>query len=427
MKAMILRVWVLSVCCLVAASGVASGALGQEVDAKSELGQFRSLRSAGMSALDANDLTGAASNLAAASAILPDSPSILLLRTQVALKQKRKADAKAILADYLARGYVLDLGRNGEFNAVWDAALEDQLLANEGAAGAMQVTATLPGFSLTDAMTLAPESGQLYLSGIRTGKISALAATELRDVVTFRPGVAAYGLGLRDGKIWATTAATRQTESFDAKVSVTSKIVEIDPANGQIVASFADTPDRRFGHLLMGREDLYVIDTTHGEVLRLNGYQGKPQVLIPEGYMDSPMGLAESEDGTVLIVSDFISGLYRIDLTAGSMQRLAPPAEGSTLGFSSIAVYGHDLIAIQNGFKPNRIVRLRMSDDWSQIVSEETLLRSDKVLAQPTQGVVSGDQFVFVAKSQWDNMDDYGNPIKAETDPAVIGAVQLKP
>ena len=399
----------------------------QEVDPNSELGQFRSQRAAGMSALDANDLATAAKSFAAASAILPDSPSVLLLRAQVALQQKRAADAKALLNAYLSRGYVVDLARNSDFNAVWNGDLDNLQQVNESPTGDMQVMATVPGFTLTDGMTYAPASRQLFLAGIHTGKITALSATGTRDVVTFRAGVAAYGLGLRDGKIWATTAATRQTKGYDSKSSIVSKIVEIDPANGQVIASFADQPDGQFGHLLLGRDDLYVIDSNHGSVLRLNGYQGTLQSLVPEGYMDSPMGLAENADASVLIVSDFISGLYRIDLVAGSMQRLLPPDGGSTLGFSSISVYGHDLIGIQNGFKPNRVVRLRMSDDWSQIVSEETVLRSDKALSQPTQGVISADQFIFVAQSQWSNMDDHGNAIKPDPAPTVVGAINLEP
>ncbi|MBW8882516.1 MAG: tetratricopeptide repeat protein, partial [Asticcacaulis sp.] len=171
----------------------------QNVDPNSELGQFRNLRAAGMTAFDGNDLAGAARNFAAAGDILPDSPSILLLKAQLALKQKRKADAKAALNDYLSRGYVLDLARTPEFNAVWDSDLENLLQESESPVGDMHVTATLPGFTLTDAVAYAPDSQQLFLSHIRSGKITALTAAGTRDVVTFRPGVAAYGLGLRDG------------------------------------------------------------------------------------------------------------------------------------------------------------------------------------------------------------------------------------
>jgi hypothetical protein len=143
--------------------------------------------------------------------------------------------------------------------------------------------------------------------------------------------------------------------------------------------------------------------------------------------MDNPQGLAENADATVLMVTDFTSGLYRVDLTSGAMARLLPPAEGNLLGITSLSRYGNDLIAVQNGLKPNRVLRLHMSADWTQVEQVEVLLRSPKSLSQPTQGVVNGDDFVFVADSQWSNLDDRGNAKSDTPPPAVIGVIKLKP
>ncbi len=407
---------------------VAQTASAQAIDPASDLGQFRKLRAEGMAAFEQNDPTGAMAALTKAGDILPDSPSILLLKAQVAIKQRKPADARAALKDYLTRGYVLDLRKNADFNAVWDAGLNDLEEGNESPLGKMQVMSSSPDFVITEGLAYVPESSELYLSGIRSGAVTVLSATGARDVITFRPGVAAYAIGLRDGSIWATTAASRQTQGYDAKAAISSKIVVIDPASGQVSKTFSDPAKmRRFGHMLMGRDDLYVTDGEHGEILRLNAYQGELQTLVPEGYMDSPDALAENEGATSLVVADFVSGLYRVDLTSGSMARLLPPADGSLLGISWLSRYGNDLIAIQTGFKPNRILRLHMAEDWSEVKSVEVLLRSDKLLAQPTQGAVVGDTLIFVAKSQWDNLDDQGNPIKPEPGETVIGTIKLAP
>ncbi len=405
---------------------LATSASAQTIDPNSDLGQFRSLRAAGMEALDRGETDNAMDDFTKAAAIMPDSPSILLLKAQAALQSRRKDDAHATLADYLGRGFVVDLGKNPDFNQVWDAGLEDQQSLNQGPVGDLHAEATLDGFTLTDALAYAPDSRQIFAAGIRTGKIVAIAPQGSRDVITFRPGVAAYGLGLRDNMIWATTAASRQTAGFDGR-AIASKVVTINPANGQVTAAFTDAsqPDLRFGHLLLGRDDLYVADSTHGEILRLNGYAGTLQTLVPEGYMDSPSGLAENADASALMVSDFISGLYRVDLAAGTMARLRAPDGGSLLGISSLSRYGDDLVAIENGFKPARVLRLHMSPDWLTVQSVEVLLRSDKLLSQPSQGLVDGDRFLFVAQSQWANMDDQGNPVSDTPDPAVIGSIDL--
>lgn len=400
----------------------------QTIDAGSDLGQFRSLRGAGVDALDKGDTATALDQFTKAEAILPDSPSVLLLKAQAALQAHRKKDAYAALGEYLRRGFVVDLDRNADFNQVWDGTLDDQQNLNLSPAGSMSVAATVPGFTLTDAIAYAGDSRQVFAAGIHDGKITAMTTQGPRQVIAFRPGVAAYGLALHEGAIWATTAATRQTQGYDGR-AIASKVVSINPANGQVTASFTDTTqtDRRFGHLLAGKDDLYVTDSTHGEILRLNGYAGTLQVLVPEGYMDSPSGLAESADGSVLMVSDFISGLYRIDLTAGTMARLTAPEDGSLLGIASLARYGDDLIAVENGFTPAKVLRLHMSPHWTTVQSAEVLLRSDKLLSQPAQGVVAGDEFIFVAQSQWANMDDQGNPLSDDPAPTVIGDIGLTP
>jgi hypothetical protein len=422
---MMRHIWLVSTL----AFALALPAHAQTVDPASDLGQFRTFRGDGMTALDKGDTATALNDFARAQAILPDSPSILLLQAQTFLKEKRKAEAKAALLDYLRRGNLLDLAKNAEFNAIWDSDLENQLQTNQTTVGDMEGLTALKGFHIVEGLAYAPERSQLYLSSIHDGKVILTSPEGARDVIDFRPGVAAWGLGLRDDVLWASTVHSRQTVGYDPAKPVSSKLVAFSAMDGKIVSTVTDPaePDREFGHLLLGRDDLYVADTAHGEVLRLTGYGKELEVLIPEGYMDSPQGLAENADATALMVTDFISGLYRVDLTTGEMTRLLPPADGNLLGITSLSRYGDDLIAVQNGLKPNRILRLHMSADWSQVEKVETLLRSPKLLSQPSQGVVAGEEFVFVASSQWDHLDDLGNAKTDDPAPAVIGVIKLQP
>jgi hypothetical protein len=108
------------------------------------------------------------------------------------------------------------------------------------------------------------------------------------------------------------------------------------------------------------------------------------------------------------------------------MKHIVPPADASLLGISFMTRYGNDLVAIQTGFNPDKVLRLHMSDDWSEVKSVDVVLRSDTQLSQPTQGVMDGDMFVFVAKSQWDALDGQGNATKTPQN-AVIAALKVGP
>ena len=61
--------------------------------------------------------------------------------------------------------------------------------------------------------------------------------------------------------------------------------------------------------------------------------------------------------------------------------------------------YGNDLIAIQNGIQPNRVVRLKMSNNGTTVESIQVLEINHPSFGEPTLGVVNQDTLFFVANS----------------------------
>lgn len=409
------------------ATVLAGPAAAQKIDPTSDLGRFHALRAEGMAALQKDDRQTALDRLTQAGEILPDSPSVLLLKAQAALELKRKPAARAALIDYLKRGLVLDLGRYPEFNAIWDADLESLQAANTARIGSLKTLNRLTDLNLVEGVAVL-DDGTLWATSLRNGVVGPLTDAGIDKRLSLRAGVAANAIAVRDGVLWASTSASRQTVGYAPDARIVSKLIKVDLATGKILAQFEDKrPDRRLADLHAGKEDLYVSDGNTGEVLRLTGYQGKLQVLIPEGYLGSPQGLVENADASALIVADYASGLYRVDLGKGTLTRLVAPAGAALLGIDGLYRYGNDLIAVQNGFKPNRILRLRMSADWSAVEKAEVLLRGHPDLEEPSGGQVIGDRFVFVARSQWSEFDDKGNIRRDTPAPVVIGEIPLKP
>ncbi|ESQ81356.1 hypothetical protein [Asticcacaulis sp. YBE204] len=406
---------------------LATTAQAQNVDPASDLGKFRALRAEGIAALQKNERQKALDLITQAGDILPDSPSILLLKAQVELEMKRKTLARAHLVTYLRRGMVVDLKRYTEFEAVWDAELESMQVENASKKGALTMRTEIGDLNLIEGVAVA-EDGTLFATALRMGIVGTVGTGGIEKRLGLRAGVAANAIGLRDGVLWASTAPSRQTIGYKADAKLASKIVKVDPSNGKILGQYENKrPDRRLSDMLLGKEDLYVSDGNTGEVLRLTGYQGTLDVLIPEGYLGSPQGLAENEGATALIVADYSSGLYRVDLAAGTIKRLRAPQNAVLLGLDGLYRYGNDIIAVQNGFKPNRILRLKMSADWGEVESVEVLLRGTDEMLEPTGGQIVGDKFIFVARSQWSEFDDKGNIKNPTPEPAVIGEITLVP
>jgi hypothetical protein len=86
-----------------------------------------------------------------------------------------------------------------------------------------------------------------------------------------------------------------------------------------------------------------------------------------------------------------------------------------------------ELIAVQNGTSPERVIAFKLDASLTHIVSETIVERSTPTLGDPTHGVIACDAFYYIANSGWDVIDDHGN-MKPEAKPseARIVRVQVK-
>jgi sugar lactone lactonase YvrE len=136
----------------------------------------------------------------------------------------------------------------------------------------------------------------------------------------------------------------------------------------------------------------------------LTVYEGKPgesnlRVLIGPESGISPQGLALSCDGRALFVSDYMSGIYSLNLKDGKISRVQEDPPDSLAGIDGLVAYGKDLIAIQNGIQPNRVVMLRMSEDGLTVRALKVLDINHPLFGEPTLGTLVNSSLFFVANN----------------------------
>ena len=136
----------------------------------------------------------------------------------------------------------------------------------------------------------------------------------------------------------------------------------------------------------------------------LTVYEGKLgernlRVLVGPESGISPQGLALSYDGRALVVSDYMSGLYLINLKDGKISRVQEDPPDSLAGIDGLVAHGRDLIAIQNGIQPNRVVMLKMSDDGLTVRALKVLDINHPLFGEPTLGTLVNNSLFFVANN----------------------------
>jgi len=375
-------------------------------------------RTAAADAANRDDLATAQAEINAARALLPSSPSILLMGARIAEAAQKPDEARAWLKDYIGRGLWFDPVRNAALAAHLNPTDRATLDENSKPVGDVTTVTQTDALRLVEGVAIA--GGKTWYTTIHDGALNQ--AGRAMPVYPLPEGRGAYGISANDSGIWVVASPDQaQTASAAAQPS---EILCFDPASPGAPKTFPGPAASRFGDIALGTHHVYVSDGGTGAVLRLDPATGAWTAVLPAGRLPSPQGLAESAHGKALVVADYTSGLYRVDLISGDILHLEVPKTASLVGIDGVTRFGNDLIVIQNGIQPARILRIHMSTDWKAIDSVEVLLRGGK-LDEPTNGVVSGDRYVFVARSQWSDFDGDGTA-KATHGPAIIGEIKLR-
>jgi sugar lactone lactonase YvrE len=172
---------------------------------------------------------------------------------------------------------------------------------------------------------------------------------------------------------------------------------------------------------------LYVADPGAGSIYVLDPGASALRVLVAPGKLSSPQGLAPHPEGGWLFVADYVQGLSRVDLRDSSVRALGSATDSVLTGIDGLVYHGGALVGIQNGVRPHRVLRARLSPDGSAITEVETLERANPHFDEPTLGVLVGSDLYYVANSQYGAIGPDGRLDAAKLREPVILKMPLAP
>jgi sugar lactone lactonase YvrE len=262
-----------------------------------------------------------------------------------------------------------------------------------------------------------PRTGDFYIASVRHRTIVRVSSDGKEHELWPRddPRLGAM-LGVRvDPRrpiVWATTSGIAQMEGWTPADSAIAALLRIDARTGRILRRW-DVPPAPRGHVLgdlaVGPHgDVYLTDSFHPVLYRLRpGADTLERITHP--LFRSLQGMAPTDDGRFVYVASYPSGLLRVRLADGNVQRLGAAAALNTRGCDGIVLHRGAIVAVQNGATPARIVRFALNAAGDSIVAAQTIDENPALAPEPTIGTMMGDRFVYVANSQWDEYDDAGN------------------
>ncbi|MXO59566.1 hypothetical protein GRI89_08430 [Altererythrobacter salegens] len=345
----------------------------------------------------------------------PDSGSVALrlLNAQLAAGEMTAALQKIVVL--YSRGYRLSAASEERLLDMADAdqaAWLGSLFGRERQSiEASTVFATIPANALlVESLAQDPQSGALYATSVVSHDLFVSVGGGEWRALGLRDAAALTGIvrDPRNGMIWVSSGdpglGSEPLPGFRG-------LIGYNPAKGAIVRRIAAPEGSNPSDLAIAPDGtLYVSDGLAGVIYRAAPGAESLEVAVPVGTFRSPQGLAVVRGGKRLYVCDYRYGLAWVDVPSGKVNRLSGPGLQYLDGIDGLWLHGDALIAVQNGNRPMRIVRLVLSSDGKSIESARVLEQANPAWTEPLGGTLVGDQLLYIGNGQWNRFGEGGAP-----------------
>ncbi len=288
---------------------------------------------------------------------------------------------------------------------------------------AIAVTLTLFGcedntrtFYVLDDKELVPEGiayskneGAYFLTSVAKSKIIRVDETsgKQEDFIAAHQDGYAPGVGIlvddQRGLVHALGAYAAVPDSL-------TSLFTFDLKSAKLLQRY-DLQDEKHTHLLNDlilAEDgtLYVTDSFDSSVYSLAPNADSLKLFIRSNEIESPNGIAISEDNTKLYVASFSKGVRVIDIATKSFLN-EPDIQGESQGIDGLEFYKGHLYGIQNGLQIplHNFRKLVLNPQQDRITAIEVIDRDNKELKVPLTFCINGNQAVVIGNSNLEFLD----------------------
>lgn len=421
----------------------------------------RALYREAQAAAGRGEFAAAADGFARAAALLPPQPGLLRRHAAALASAGRLQESLSLLEGLVAMAVTVDLQGMPELAplrslpgfASWQSRLAAATGTRSVAAAAFQLGGSERDF-VPEGIAYSEQSRTFFLSSVRKRRVSSVGLGDAGAAGRPFADLAAAGwgspLGLsaddRAGLVWAAVSTLPHSEpsgegADHGRAGVLAMRIDdgalaashaVPPASGAAPAGVPGSAEAGSApNDLVPSPDgrLFVSDPERPAIWVLPAGGKGLEPFLDSTQVASPNGLAVSANGETLFVADYALGLLRVDLATRAVSALVVAAGAPSLvGIDGLAMHGGDLIAIQNGIAPPRILRLRLGEGGRRIRAVEVLEMARADWDEPTLGVVVEGALYYVANSHWPRFDAENRLTDPESlSPPLILRLPLEP
>jgi hypothetical protein len=280
--------------------------------------------------------------------------------------------------------------------------LLDDLEKNLQPISASSLEFTIEQFGVVpEGIAIDPQTGRTFVGSMRSGDIfvrNSVGQLSRFATVEHKGTLAAIGLyvDLKKQMLWAVGSSFDLNENFDPEAPVRAGVFGFDLANGQLMKKIiAAEPGKGFNDLTISPDgDIYISGSTVSVIKNGSEVIEALQISLP---IIGSNGVVLSPDGRHLFVTSYPVGIAVVNLANGDTRWLDAPDDVTLYGIDGLYWYDGDLVGVQNGVRPWRLVRLELDDTMREVTSARLIEFANSAIT-PTTGAIVDDVIHYVGE-----------------------------
>jgi sugar lactone lactonase YvrE len=206
-------------------------------------------------------------------------------------------------------------------------------------------------------------------------------------------------------RLWITSAASPKFDHFAESDQGRSALFEYNLETLKPIAIYpvpVDGKAHSLGNMVMNPiGDIFIVDRVLPIVYKKPAADAKLVPLLASREMVSMRGIAMQPDGSLMYIADREMGILVVDLKGGRAGKLAIPETLNIGGIDGLYLWNNQLIMIQNGVQPQRVMRLQLDSSGTKVESVRPLAVALPDFDFPSYGVIKDKSLYYFDHSQW--------------------------
>jgi sugar lactone lactonase YvrE len=342
-----------------------------------------------------------------------------------------KSSALTYLERWASMGLVADAAHDPDLASLADEPRFKSILATierSRAAVTHSATAFTQNDSdlLTEDLTYDPRSRSFFVTSVLKKKVLRIApdgrVTDFADL-SRDPGWPLFAVHADPARnsLWVSAAAIPDLATSPKADYGRTALLRLDLRTGRILDRIAppDSASHAFGDLDIAPDGTVIVSDSYSAAVYRLAPGARTLQRIDRDQFVSPQTPAITPDSRFAYVADYTRGIARIDLRnngtiwLGCSNQGQPTAACALTGIDGLTVvpgsHPTQLMGMQNGTTPQRVIRLTLNSAADAITNLEVLEANHDALGEVTHGVFAARDFYFIANSGWSFLGEHGN------------------